>query len=299
MDPRRRREGGALEEALVRAMGSGGGERDRDQRPLFGLLARASGLPGVRANAAMVTDFARLAAAHGAAADALLLRMATLGADEAPGATELEFLPMCGVAGIGQRAADDPGVRGRMLAVLHDAAEDLRFRVRDEVAAALGRIGERAGDALAEELVPWMDGYFQASAVLRGLAHPGWLAQLRRMEGVVALLEAAFALARDAERSVARYPGHKALVEVLGTTPGVVAMRFGVPVFDVLEAWATVKDPVLREVVGKNVEGTRMAGRYADEVARVRRALEKTAPARRDPRTDVGPTRGRGRKRRR
>jgi hypothetical protein len=247
----------------------------------------------------MVTEFARAAAAHGAAADQLLVRMATLDANEAPGATELEFLPVCGVAGAGQRAADDPGVRGKMLAVLHDAAEDLRFRVRDEVAAALGRIGERVGDALAEELVPWMDGYFQASAVLRGLAHPGWLAALRSVERVVGLLEAAFALARDAERSAARYPGHKALVEVLGTTPGVVAMRFGVPVFDMLERWASVKDPVLREVVGRNVEGSRMTGRYANEVARVRGALEKATPGRRDPRTDVGPTRGRGRKRRR
>jgi hypothetical protein len=280
-------------------MGGGRGGRDGDTRPLFGLLARASGLPGVRANAAMVTEFARAAAAHGAAADQLLVRMATLDANEAPGATELEFLPVCGVAGAGQRAADDPGVRGKMLAVLHDAAEDLRFRVRDEVAAALGRIGERVGDALAEELVPWMDGYFQASAVLRGLAHPGWLAALRSVERVVGLLEAAFALARDAERSAARYPGHKALVEVLGTTPGVVAMRFGVPVFDMLERWASVKDPVLREVVGRNVEGSRMTGRYANEVARVRGALEKATPGRRDPRTDVGPTRGRGRKRRR
>jgi hypothetical protein len=294
MDRRRepRDGGGALELGIEHAIGG-------NTRPLFTLLARTSGLPGVRPNAAMVVQFARACASRGAVADVLAVRMATLDAGVAPGATELEFLPMCGVAAIGQRAADDAGVRPRMLAVLHDAAEDLRFRVRDAVPDALGRIGERAGDALVAELRPWMDGYFQASAVLRALGHPAWLATVRDAPPVLELLEVAFALARDAERSVARYPGHKALVEVLGTTPGALAARLGVPIFDLLERWSAVKDPVLRDVVARNIEGSRLAGRYAGEVARVKKALAATEPARRDPNTYVGPTRGRGKKRKR
>jgi hypothetical protein len=283
---------GALEQAIERAIKG-------DDRALYTLLARTSGLPGVRPNAAMVVQFSKACAAHGALADKVAIRMATLEASVAPGATELEFLPMCGVAAIGQRAADDAAVRPRMLAVLHDAAEDLRFRVRDAVPDALGRIGERAGDALVSELLPWMDGYFQASAVLRGLAHPAWLATVRNHEPVIALLDLAFVLARDAERSVARYPGHKALVEALGITPGALATRLGVPVFDLLARWSTVKDPVLRDVVAKNIEGSRLAGRYAGEVARIKTALEATAPVRRDPTTYFGPTRSRGKKHKR
>jgi len=122
---------------------------------------------------------------------------------------------------------------------------------------------------------------------------------VRQPEPVLALLEAAFVLARDAESAVTRYPGHKALVEALAATPGALATRLGVPVFDMLERWSSVKDPVLREVVLKNVLGSRLAGRHASEVLRVKKALEASAPVRRDPNTYVGPTRGRGKKKRR
>lgn len=283
---------GALEQSIACALKG-------EDKTLFTILVRSSGLPGVRPNAAMMVQFAKACAGHGAAADALAVRMATLDANEAPGATELEFLPMCGVAAIGQRAADDAKARPRLVRVLHDAAEDLRFRVRDAVPDALARIGERAGDELVAELGAWMDGYFQAAAVLRALAHPAWLATVRQPEPVLALLEAAFVLARDAESAVTRYPGHKALVEALAATPGALATRLGVPVFDMLERWSSVKDPVLREVVLKNVLGSRLAGRHASEVLRVKKALEASAPVRRDPNTYVGPTRGRGKKKRR
>jgi hypothetical protein len=110
-------------------------------------------------------------------------------------------------------------------------------------------------------------------------------------------MDAAMRLAAGADRSAARYPGYKALVDALSETPGALAARFGAPVFDMLVAWAGSKDPSLREVVAKAVSGARLAKRFGEDVARVRRALADTAPTRRDPRTDVGPTRGRSRKR--
>ncbi len=270
-----------------------------DTRPLFAFLARHSGLPGVRANANIVLAFASQAATRGKRADALVRGMATIDPDRAPGGTELEFLPMCGVAAIGARAASDPKVVAASLPLLEAAAEDLRYRVRDEVPRALARIGTVRGEVLVGEVAGWMDGFFQAAAVLVAATDNGWLSTIHGHEALVTRMNEAFELARGADRAAERYPGYKALVDALSVAPGVFAARFGAPVFDRLVTWSTVKEPKLREAIASSLGGTKLAKRFGPDVARVHAALAASAPTRRDPQTDVGPTRGRGRKRKR
>jgi hypothetical protein len=263
---------------------------------LYAVLARGSGLPGVRPNLPLAERFAQACVERGALADELLEGIATLDADHAPGATELEFLPMCGVVAAGARGATDAPCAPRMLATLLAAAEDLRWRVRDTVPSALARIGASQGEALLEDVAPWTSRFFPAATVLLASARNEWLSRIDRPDILLDRFDEAFALARDAERSTERYPGYKALVVALATSPGVVAARFGRPVFDRLVAWSAVKEPMLREAVAKSVEGSRLGRRFGDEVARVRTALETSAPVPRDPRSNVGPTRKRGRR---
>jgi hypothetical protein len=270
----------------------------RSPNALYALLARGSRLPGVRPNLELAERFAAACAARGRAADDVAEGLATLDADRAPGATELEFLPMCGVAALGARGASDPSRIGRVLRVLEAAAADLRWRVREAVPLALARIGAVRGEALVADVEPWMDGFFPAAAVLVAAARTEWLSRIERSDALVARLEQAFDLARNAERSVERYPGYKALVVALGASPGVVAARFGAPVFDLLVRMSDIEEPVLREAIAENLKSHRLARRFAGEIARVRAALEATAPKARDPRSYVGPTRGRGKKRR-
>src|SRR5579863_1887802 len=92
---------------------------------LFDLLARGSRLPGPRAHGALAEAFAQACRARGAAADPLALAMARLSADEAPGATALEFLPLCGVLAIAHRAAADEASRSALVTELHAHADDL------------------------------------------------------------------------------------------------------------------------------------------------------------------------------
>jgi hypothetical protein len=264
---------GLRNEAITRALDEAiGGKPARLQRE----LALASGLPGTRANLAVATAFATECAARGRAADRVLFDLATLSADLAPGATELEFLPLCGVLGLGMRASLDPKIRARALATLHDAAEDVRFRVRDAVPIALAHVGEAMGDALVRDLAGWTDGFFQASAALLALSDAKFLSTLTEPGAVLDRLDEAFALARDAPRSAA---------------------RFGVPVFDRLARWAAVEAPELRAAVEASLRSSRLAGRYAAEIARVRAALEASAPVPRDPTILVHGTRRRGKKR--
>jgi hypothetical protein len=246
--------------------------------------------------------FASHAVTRGKRADALIREMATLHADRAPGGTELEFLPMCGVAAIGARAASeaaDAKLLRTSLGLLEAAAEDLRFRVRDEVPRALARLGAVRGEPLVADLEGWMDGFFQSAAVLVAVTDNGWLSTLHSPDAILARLGAAWELARGADRADERYPGYKALVDALGVTPGVLAARFGAPVFDMMVAWSSIKEPMLRSAIEKSLGGTKLGKRFASDVARVEAALAASAPTRRDPGTDFGSTRGRGRKRKR
>jgi hypothetical protein len=267
-------------------------------RALYDLLTRGSRLPGTRMNDALADAFAHACRSAGSRSDAVAIAMARLEADAAPGATALEFLPVCGLYALAARAAADSSARPRVVPELHAHADDLRFRVRDAVVEALARVGGAAGDDLVVEVASWMDGYFHAAAVVRALAHEAWLSSIHDAPGAVARLDDAFTLALDAPRAAARYPGHKALVEALSRAPADVAARLGVPVFDMLERWTARADPPLRDAISAAVSPRKLLGRFSQEVARVRRALEASLPPPRNPDHDFGPTRRRGKRRR-
>ncbi len=265
-----------------------------DTAPLFQLLASNGGLPGVRVNARMVDAFARACASRGAAAERLVATMAGLDAQQAPGASDREILPICAVAALGARAAADASTTEYALTVLHGLADDLRFRVREAVPTALARIGGSPGAVLVGQLDGWMDGLFSATAVVLALASPQWLDTLKDFDGALMRLDEAWRLATDAPRSAARYPGFKALLEALSSSPGVFAARFRTPVFDMMVRWAATCEPPMRDVLEANLGGSKMSGRLKVEAERVHRALKASAPIPRDPTEKVQFTRGRG-----
>jgi hypothetical protein len=286
--------GAQLEKALEAAIRS----PTSGARPLYTELVKHSRLPGTRANLELAEAFAASCASIGKKSDALITTMVRMDADAAPGATELEFLPLCGVYAAGFRAAHDPHA-DEMFALLHDAAEDLRFRVRDAVVVALSKVGAIRGDALVAEVEPWMDGFFHAAAVLRALVSQSWLTKVDDGEAASALLGTAFRTLDGAARSASRYPGFKALVEAFRAAPELLALRFGAPVFAVLESFASCKDPHLRDLVVESIAPAKLASRFPEDIARLRAAFKATAKPIRDPRSLPRPTRKRGGGRRR
>jgi hypothetical protein len=250
-------------------------------------------------NVPLAEAFAVACRARGPRADPTALALVRLSANEAPGATALEFLPVCGLYAIGARASSDESVRAAFVAELHAHADDLRFRCREAVILALSRVGQVLGESLVGDVASWMDGYFHAAAVVQALALDPWLGTLHDPSPVVARFDEAFALLQAAPRSAARWPGHKELLLALErATPG-VALRFGVPIFDMLARWSATPDPTLREAIAAMSSSRKLTGRHGPELDRVRRALEATRPAPRNPDHDVGPTRDRSRNRRR
>jgi len=267
---------------------------------LFVQLGIQSGLPGTRVNLILAQAFATECVLRGKAADKLAFGMAALSPEAAPGASEREFLPVCGLLALGARAASekkDAALRKKVVGILHESAEDVRFRVREIVPTALAKIGAVAGDALVYELAPWMDGFFQASAVLFAMAQPNFTPVISDAEAALARLDEAYVLARDATRSMSRYPGRKALIDALSLAPAALATHFGVPVFDLLASWSNTEMPELREAIEANLRSGKLTSRYAMELKRVRAALKASLPPPRDPTMAVQGMRGRGKKR--
>lgn len=283
-------------EALQAAFQEGiGGRPER----LFVLLGTASGLPGTRLNRTLAEAFAAECVGRGKPADKLIREMCFLSADQAPGGTELEFLPVCGVFALGARAATsaDSNLSKKALPILHSLAEDLRFRVREAVPVALGRIGAVMGDALVHEFASWTDGFFQAAAALNAMAEADFLPKIDDADAAIARLDEAYALAKNAARSASRYPGFKALIDALSVTPAKLATRFGSPVFDHVTLWCNTEVKELRGAIAAVLRDERLASRFADDVKRVRAALDASVPPPRDPTRIIKGMRGRGKKR--
>lgn len=267
---------------------------------LFRRLELGSGLPGPRANLSLALEFAETCVSAGPSADALAYAMANEPPQEMRGATAKEFLAMCGVLAVAKRAEREPKLRERALELLEERADDPRFRVRDAVPIALAMLGTKMHGDLAERVSHWMDRYFHAAAVLRALSDRTWLETFGPKDGElpIRLLDEGFQLAANAPRSDERYPGHKALVEVLAVAPKAFAKRFGMAMFDQLAGWAPgVKMPELREAILASLDDSQLKKPFANEIRKIKTLVESSKAPPRDPTRIVAGMRSRGKKR--
>lgn len=279
----------ALNEALEKSLS---GKPNR----LEELLTRASGLPGNKANVDLALAVGESLAAQGKRADKLIERYVHLSPEEAPGNSALEFLPMCGVVAVGARGTRDPKFRANAMQVLHDVADDFRFRVREAVTLALISIGERDPDGLVADLDGWTDGFFHSAAAVRALMDPRVLHHVKNDEQAIARLIEALDLYLNAGRADKRYPGHKELGDALIPAIVAFAVRHGAPIFDALTARASAKDPDARAFITLVTTRKELVQRFRGDVRGVVDTVKAADKPRRDPRTYVGETRGRGRK---
>jgi hypothetical protein len=266
-------------------------------KALFDLLMRGSGLPGTRVNLGLAEAFGATLAGFDAARSLKFVEaLRATSADEHLGGSPYEFLPVCAVIGLGAIGSRNEKLRPAVIEKLHDAADDMRFRVRDAVPIALCAIGKHSKDELLPMLENWPPFFNQAASLLRVLGTPAYLDSLQDADTVVRYVDQAFRLLWNAPRSAERYPGYKSLLEALHIVPARVATRFGPTFFPVALPWTKVKEPMLRDIIAKFLDDEKLKTRHPLELREIGAALGATAPPRRDPRTDFGPTRGRGRK---
>jgi len=144
-------------------------------------LLKESGLPGPRGN----IELAQVVADEGNRE--LFERYTAYTADQAPVNSPYEFLAFCGVVGLGRLLAEGDG---NLLKSLRTHASDPRWRVREAVAMALQRFGDKNMDALLAGMQEWRKGTpLEQRAAAAALCEPRLLGQARQARSVLQILD--------------------------------------------------------------------------------------------------------------
>jgi hypothetical protein len=222
-------------------------------------LLAESRLPGPRAN----LELARAAADEGD--EAQFLNWLALDAEAAPTNTPGEFLPFCGALGLGRLLAE--GDRG-VLPILRAAANDPRWRLREGVAMALQRWGERDMAALLAEMAAWAAGRrYEQRAAVAALCEPALLRDPAAAGRVLEILDAIMATIPGAADR--RNDGYVALRKALGYGWSVAVVAAPEQGKALLEKWAAANDPDAQWIVRENLTKKRLVKMDAAWVASV------------------------------
>jgi hypothetical protein len=234
--------------------------RDVPDAALDGWLEQRSGLPGPRANLELVDAVGDVVPA------ARLLAWGELTPAEAPSGTSREYLPVCGVAGIGRlmvEAGDDAGAREPLLGRLLAAASDPRWRVREAVAIALQRWGDAGMAPLLVATGPWAgssDRLVQR-AVVAALCEPRLLRDPTTAAQVVRTLDAiTLTVAGAPDRPSEPY---RVLRQALAYGWSVAVAADPLPGWAMFGRWADSDDPDIAWLVRQNLGKRRMPPRPA------------------------------------
>lgn len=150
--------------------------RDWDQ-----FLLKESGLPGPRGN----LELAQVVADLGE--EKLFMRYLAYDAVAAPTNSPYEFLAFCGVVGLGKLLAQG---QTSQFKTLQRCASDPRWRIREGVAMALQRLGEKDLDSLLREMDKWRKGnLLEQRAAAAALCEPKLLNEKRHVRRVLAILD--------------------------------------------------------------------------------------------------------------
>ena len=215
------------------------------------LLLKESGLPGPRANLELVQAAADLGTAE------QFRRWLALGPESTPAKTALEFLPLCGVVGLGRLLAE-----GQLDALpeLRQQANDPRWRVREGVSMALQRWGDEDMGALVKAMTAWAGGtWLEQRAVAGGLCEPRLLADGKHAKAVLKLLDGITRAVAKASPAARKGDDFRALRQGLAYCWSVAVAAAPEQGKAAMEKWLAHSDPDVRWIMRENLKKNRLA----------------------------------------
>jgi len=227
-------------------------------------LLKESGLPGPRGN----LELAQAVADEGDAAS--FERYLTFDAERAPTNSPHEFLAFCGVVGLGRLVA---ARKRRHLKTLRACASDPRWRIREGVAMALQRVGNRDMDTLLREMEKWSEGNLLAQrAAAAALCEPRLLRERKHVEQVLQILN-------NITASIAQVENHKsdefiALRKGLGYCWSVAVAALPEVGKRKMEKWFASKDRDIVWIMRENLKKDRLARMDASWVTKFKPAQD-------------------------
>ena len=221
-------------------------------------LLDESGLPGPRANLELVQAVAD-------EGDAVLFkRYVALNPDQAPANSREVFLAVCGVVGLGRLLADGDIDH---LIVLRKCASDPRWRIREGVAMALQRWGEKDMAALLRAMADWRKGnWLEQRAAVAALCEPKLLREPKHAKRVLQLLDKiTTSISKAADRASDDF---KVLRQTLGYGWSVAVVAWPDEGQPLMEKWLAVDDRDVRWIMCENLKKNRLANMDATWVER-------------------------------
>jgi hypothetical protein len=215
-------------------------------------LVQESGLPGPRGNLELVDVAAEMGSEaqikHWLSFDA----KKTL--TDAGTNTAEEFLAVCGTVGLGRLVAEG---KRKYLKPLRAAASDTRWRVREGVAMALQKWGDRDFAAVLDEMENWRDGnLYEQRAIAAALCEPRLLKNRAQVKQVLKLLDG---ITRDfAKTKNRKSDDFVALKKGLSYCWSVAAVAAPDEGKRAMEKWFGSTDPDVRAVMRENLKKDRL-----------------------------------------
>jgi hypothetical protein len=211
-------------------------------------LLEQSGLPGPRGN----LELAQVVADEGDRD--LFERYIKYTADQAPVNSPYEFLAFCGAVGLGRLLAE--GDNG-LLATLRVHASDSRWRMREAVAMALQRLGDKDMERLLAEMQEWSRGSpLEQRAAAAGLCEPRLLGKAEHALAVLHILDRITATFLGP----ADYPREDLIVlrKGLGYCWSVAVAALPEEGKRLMEKWLVVSNPDIQWIMRENLKKNRL-----------------------------------------
>jgi 3-methyladenine DNA glycosylase AlkC len=211
-------------------------------------LLKESRLPGPRANLELVN----VVADEGT--EAQFKHFLKFDERRAPRNSQLEFLAVCGVVGMGQLLTQD---NSSALQILRAAASDSRWRVREGVAMALQRLGDTDMERLLSEMERWSQGNFlEMRAAAASLCEPRLLKQIEHAREVPLILDRiTTSIAGAKNRNTDAF---KALRKSIGYCWSVAVAANPDAGMSMMEQWFSTRDKDIRWIMRENLKKKRL-----------------------------------------
>lgn len=211
-------------------------------------LLKESGLPGPRANLELMQAVADEGTRE------LFQRYLVFTPDRASTNSPEVFLIVCGVVGLGRLLAE--GDRDQ-LAVLHELANDPRWRVREAVAMALQRWGDVDMAALVKAMQDWIKGsLLERRAAIAGVCEPRLLRDPKQAKQVLNLLDkVTTSVVRETDRKADDF---KTLRQALAYCWSVAVVALPADGKVVMEKWFAHPDADARWIMRENLKKNRL-----------------------------------------
>lgn len=228
-------------------------------------LLQESGLPGPRGN----LELAQAVADEGD--EPLFRHLLSFGPQQAPTNSPYEFLAFCGAVGLGKVLAQGNTL---VLSDLRHCAADPRWRMREGVAMALQRWGDKDMDALLGAMESWSQGNpLEQRAAAAALCEPRLLSQEKHVERVLHILDGiTTSVLGTRERTSDDF---RALRQGLGYCWSVAVAALPEPGKLAMEKWMASTDPDVRWIMKENLKKNRLRRMDQAWVQRWSSQLEK------------------------